>query len=43
LWGGGFALDTLAAGAILFLITGIRNAWDLVLWMAHETGREEKK
>jgi hypothetical protein len=42
-WGGRFALDTLAAAAILFLITGIRNAWDLVLWMAHETGREEKK
>jgi hypothetical protein len=40
---GRFALDTLAAAAILFLIIGIRNAWDLVLWMAHETGREEKK
>jgi len=43
IWRGGrFALDTLAAAAILFLIIGIRNAWDLVLWMAQETGREEK-
>ncbi len=38
-----FALDTLAAAAILFLIIGIRNAWDLVLWMADQTGSEEKK
>jgi hypothetical protein len=40
---GRFALDTLATAAILFLIIGIRNAWDLVLWMAHETEREERK
>lgn len=33
---GKFALETVAAAMILFLAVGIRNAWDLVLWMAQQ-------
>jgi hypothetical protein len=33
-------LHMIGAAAVLFLIIGIRNAWDLVLWMAQQT-REE--
>jgi hypothetical protein len=28
------ALDALAASAVLLVIVGVHNAWDLVLWLA---------
>lgn len=31
-----FGLETVAIALIVFLVTGIRNAWDLVLWMAQQ-------
>ena len=33
---GAYGLETVALAMILFLVVGIRNAWDLVLWMAQQ-------
>ena len=33
------ALHAVAAAMIAFLVIGIRNAWDLVIWMAQQTTR----
>jgi hypothetical protein len=35
-----FAIYGVAAGLILLVITGIRNAWDLVLWTAQQQHKE---
>jgi hypothetical protein len=35
-----FAIYGVAAGLILLVITGIRNAWDLVLWTAQQEHKE---
>jgi hypothetical protein len=38
-WRGGRSrrgLDVVAGAVILLLVIGIRNAWDLVLWMAQQ-------
>jgi hypothetical protein len=36
---GPLGLETVALAMILFLVIGIRNAWDLVLWMAQQPRR----
>jgi hypothetical protein len=35
-----FAMYGVAAGLVLLVITGIRNAWDLVLWTAQQQHKE---
>lgn len=35
-----FAMYAVAAGLVLLVITGIRNAWDLVLWTAKQQHKE---
>lgn len=37
------ALEAVALAMILFLVTGIRNAWDLVLWMAQQPRSPDAK
>jgi hypothetical protein len=32
-----FALDVLGGAIVLLLVVGIRNAWDLVLWMSQQS------
>jgi hypothetical protein len=34
LWSPGLALDVVAAGSLLLLFIGIRNAWDSAVWIA---------
>jgi hypothetical protein len=36
-----FAMYGVAAGLVLLVVTGIRNAWDLVLWTAQQQHKEE--
>jgi hypothetical protein len=44
LWlGHELALETVAGAMILFLVIGIRNAWDLVIWMAQQPRRPDAK
>ena len=35
-----FAIYGVAAGLVLLVVTGIRNAWDLVLWTAQQQHKE---
>ena len=32
----GYSLEIVALAAVIFLVTGIRNSWDLILWMAQQ-------
>jgi len=38
---GGRALEVLAAASALLLVIGVRNAWDLVVWMVLRRARPE--
>ena len=41
IWGrAALALDVLGGAMILLLIVGIRNAWDLVIWMSQQHTRQ---
>jgi hypothetical protein len=35
-----FAIHGVAAGLVLLVVTGIRNAWDLVLWTAQQQHKD---
>jgi hypothetical protein len=35
-----FSLDILASALILLLLIGIRNAWDMTMWIMDHRGRQ---